>query len=95
MPRITYISRRLSGACGPEETILDAVRDLGYIIDHACGGNARCGTCCVRVLEGSAGLSPVSPKEAAMLEELGLEEPHRLSCQARIRGDVIVVSAGC
>jgi ferredoxin len=67
---------------------------MGYVIDHACGGNARCGTCCVRVVEGGNNLSPAGPDEAAMLRELGLAAPHRLSCQARVYGDVVVVAAG-
>ena len=95
VPRLTFVSRRLAGACEPGETILEGVRALGYVIDHACGGNARCGTCCVKVVEGAGNLSPVGADEAAMLAELGLGDPHRLSCQARVRGDVVVVSAGC
>jgi len=67
------------------------VRSLGYIIDHACGGNALCGTCCVRVLQGERNLSQVGREEAERLEELGLSPPHRLSCQARVHGDVVVV----
>lgn len=91
MPRISYPSRGIAGRCREGETILDAMRALGYVIDHACGGNARCGTCCVSVVEGATGLSPVEPEEASMLRELGLEPPHRLACQARIHGDVIVL----
>lgn len=94
MARVTFTSRGIDGSCSPGETILEAVRGLGYIIDHACGGNARCGTCCVRVLSGGENLSAVGGQEAAQLAELGLGEPHRLSCQARIRGGAVVVSAG-
>ncbi|HXI01969.1 MAG TPA: 2Fe-2S iron-sulfur cluster-binding protein [Candidatus Saccharimonadales bacterium] len=93
MPRVAYLSRGLSGRCIRGESVLEAVRSMGYVIDHACGGNARCGTCCVRVLEGELNLSPVGAEEAAMLRELGLGSPHRLSCQAKVLGDVVVVSA--
>jgi 2Fe-2S ferredoxin len=95
MPRIGFITKGLQGLCPEGVTILDAIRGLGYIIDHACGGNARCGTCCVRVLRGEESLSAVGPEEAAQLAELGVAAPHRLSCQARVKGDIIVVSAGC
>lgn len=95
MPRVTFTSRGIDGPCVPGDTILDAVRGLGYVIDHACGGNARCGTCCVRVLQGAENLSAVGSQEAAQLTELGLKEPYRLSCQARVRGDIVVVSAIC
>ena len=93
MPKVSYPARRLVGVRPAGETILEAVRALGYIIDHACGGNARCGTCCLRVVEGAGNLSPAGPEEAAMLRELGLSPPHRLSCQARIQGDIVVLPA--
>lgn len=91
MPRVSYPTRGIAGACAEGETILEAIRTLGYTLDHACGGNARCGTCCVRVVEGEASLSPAGPDEVAMLRELGLAAPHRLSCQAKILGDVVVL----
>lgn len=91
MPKVSYPTRGLRGSCPEGETILEAVRSLGYIIDHACGGNARCGTCCVRIAAGAAALSPVEADEERMLRELGLSPPHRLSCQARVHGDVIVL----
>lgn len=93
MPIVAYPSRRLRGRRPEGETILEAVRGLGWILDHACGGNARCGTCCVRVVEGLESLSPAEPLETEMLRELGLGPPHRLSCQARIHGDVVVQPA--
>ena len=91
MPKLSYPTRGISGTCPEGETILSALQALGYTVDHACGGNARCGTCCVRVVQGERSLSPVGPEEAAMLQELGLGAPHRLSCQARIHGDVVVL----
>lgn len=93
MPRVKYPSRRLAGVCAEGETILDAVRSLGYVMDHACGGNALCGTCCVRVVSGEAGLTPIEADERERLQELGLSGPHRLACQARIFGDIVVVPA--
>lgn len=94
MPKVTYASRRLAGTCPEGETILEAVRALGYIMDHACGGNALCGTCCVKVLEGEGSLSPIGGDEKERLAELGLSRPHRLACQARVFGDVVVIP-GC
>lgn len=88
---MSYPTRGITGTCAESETILEAMRSLGYTLDHACGGNARCGTCCVRVVEGETSLSPAGPDEAAMLRELGLAAPHRLSCQAKILGNVVVL----
>ena len=94
MPKVSYPSRGLEGPCLEGETILDAIRGLGYIMDHACGGNALCGTCCVRVVRGESSLSPVEHEESERLIELGLEGHHRLACRAKIHGDVVVLP-GC
>jgi 2Fe-2S ferredoxin len=94
VPKVSYPSRGLMGPCPEGETILEAVRALGYIMDHACGGNALCGTCCVKVLEGEASLSPIETDEKERLTELDLRRPHRLACQAKIYGDIVVLP-GC
>jgi len=94
LPKVSYPVGRISGVRPAGETILEAVRALGYIIDHACGGNARCGTCCIRVVEGEKNLSEAGPEEAAMLRERGVARPHRLSCQAKVLGDIVVLP-GC
>jgi ferredoxin len=90
---VIFPTRGIRGSCEEGATVLEAVRRLGYVLDHACGGNARCGTCCVEVVEGADRLSPADPDEVRLLGELGYGPPHRLSCQARIHGDVIVLPA--
>jgi len=94
VPVVSYPARGLRGTCPEGQTILEALWDLGYVIDHACGGNALCGTCCVNVVEGASHLSPLGSGEAEVLRELGVEPPHRLSCQARIHGEIVVLP-GC
>lgn len=57
----------------------------------ACGGNGLCATCHVIVLDGMENLSPPTAKEERTLNRLtGRCEGSRLSCQARINGDVTV-----
>ncbi|GIP38417.1 ferredoxin [Paenibacillus sp. J31TS4] len=66
-----------------------ALEDNGVDILHRCGGNARCTTCRVEVLEGDAG--PVGEAEAAILTTKGITEPNvRLSCQIRVHTDLTV-----
>jgi 2Fe-2S ferredoxin len=53
--------------------------------------SASCGTCHIEVLEGADCFEPPNADEAALLELLGGEGPHRLACQARVRaGDGLV-----
>ncbi|EQA38358.1 adenylate/guanylate cyclase catalytic domain protein [Leptospira inadai serovar Lyme str. 10] len=57
---------------------------------HACGGNARCSTCRVLVLEGADNLSARNEKESALAERKGFPENVRLACQSRVLGDIKV-----
>ena len=66
-----------------------AIEDAGIDILHRCGGNAKCTTCRVEVLEGEAGeMSEAERNRLAM--ETGLSENVRLSCQVRVGGDMKV-----
>ncbi len=85
--------------------VLQAARELGVDIDSICGGRARCGRCQVEAVEGSFAkenivsspdhLSEMSETEQFCLQRGRLDAGNRLSCQARILGDVRVdVPAG-
>ena len=66
-----------------------ALEDAGIDILHRCGGNARCTTCRVEILEGE-------PEEMRELErnrlavESELAPNVRLSCQIHVKNDLKV-----
>ena len=65
------------------------IEDAGIDILHRCGGNARCATCRVEVLEGNP--TPVTPWEEARLDQLSSRRPTtRLACQIRVEGPLMV-----
>ncbi|HYJ12972.1 MAG TPA: 2Fe-2S iron-sulfur cluster-binding protein [Thermomicrobiales bacterium] len=65
------------------------LEDAGVDILHRCGGNARCATCRVEVLDGDP--SPITPWEESRLAELRSRKPtSRLACQIRVVGDLEV-----
>ena len=85
--------------------VLQAARELGVDIDSICGGRARCGRCQVEAVAGSFAkenivsspdhLSEMGETEQNCLERGRLDPGNRLSCQAKIKGDVrIDVPAG-
>jgi uncharacterized 2Fe-2S/4Fe-4S cluster protein (DUF4445 family) len=85
--------------------VLQAARELGVDIDSICGGQARCSRCQVKPIEGifakegitsSANhLSDMSVDDQICQQEGLLKTGNRLSCQAKIFGDVkIAVPAG-
>jgi uncharacterized 2Fe-2S/4Fe-4S cluster protein (DUF4445 family) len=81
-------------------TLLSAARSLGVDIDSVCGGRALCTRCQVLIAEGefakhnvsSAGahLSGMSAPEQRLADRKLLAAGRRLSCQARVQGDVVV-----
>ena len=72
-------------------SLLEAADELGFSLNHDCGGNASCTTCRVDVIMGGENLSEIDFDEQDLLDREALTEPyHRLGCQARILGDVMV-----
>ena len=92
MARVTFIHPEgKSGEVAREVTLLEAAEALGFPLDHDCGGNASCSTCRVDVVCGGENLSEIDFEEQDLLDREALTESyHRLSCQARVLGDVIV-----
>lgn len=65
------------------------IEDSGVDILHRCGGQAKCTTCRVEVLEGDA--PPMGELEQQRLsQEAELPPNTRLSCQMRVDGDLTV-----
>jgi ferredoxin len=64
-----------------------AIEEAGIDILHRCGGNARCTTCRVEVLEGNAG--PMTEAEEARLKSVSNRlDTTRLSCQVQVSDDL-------
>jgi adenylate cyclase len=69
-----------------QETILQALLRHGIPHAHICGGNARCSTCRLLVVEGLEFCSPRSPKEQRIAERLHFPPTIRLACQTHAFG---------
>jgi uncharacterized 2Fe-2S/4Fe-4S cluster protein (DUF4445 family) len=80
--------------------LLQAARSLGVDVDSVCGGRAICGRCQVLVMEGdfpkhgvssrADHLSALSEVEQSFASRRPLPAGHRLSCSARIQGDLVI-----
>ena len=65
------------------------IEDAGIDILHRCGGNARCTTCRIEILEGDPG--PMGELERNRLAmEAELADNVRLSCQIHVNSDLKV-----
>ena len=87
MPRLVVQPLGLRVEADVGETVFEAARRAGVEIPGVCGGLGLCGKCVVRVLRGK--VSPPSRRELKLLGRR-VRAGFRLSCQARILGDVEV-----
>ncbi len=71
-------------------TILDVLVDADVPIVHECGGEARCSTCRVRVVEGFEAVGKRNRRERTMARRLDLPDEIRLACQTVAGADVTV-----
>jgi adenylate cyclase len=67
-----------------EQSILDASLSAGIPHFHACGGNAKCSTCRVLVMEGDDRLTPPNQKEKFLKSQMHFPPNVRLACQTHV-----------
>ena len=73
-------------------SICDTLLDAGIEIEHACEKSCACTTCHVIVREGYASLDDPEEKEEDLLDKAwGLEATSRLSCQAKVADEDLVI----
>ncbi len=76
----------------PGVTICDAAIEHGVHIEHACEKSCACTTCHVIIREGFDSLGDADELEEDMLDKAwGLEPESRLSCQALVGDQDLVV----
>jgi len=99
-PLIVFTPSGRRGRFPPGTPVLRAARELGVDIDSVCGGRGICGRCQVALSEGEFAkhgiasldehLSPFSEVEAAYARRKPLASGRRLSCAARMLGDLVI-----
>lgn len=73
-------------------TVCDALLKHGIHIEHACEKSCACTTCHVYIREGLESLNEAEELEDDMLDKAwGLEPDSRLSCQAVVDDENLVV----
>lgn len=93
MPTLTIIDtfgEKISGRVYQGLTICDAIKYVGNASQMNCGGNARCASCKIKVLEGFESLSPLNDEEINRLTQEDINSHYRLACQAILKGDIVI-----
>ena len=72
----------------PNATLLEAAIENRIPHMQECGGNGRCTTCRVKILEGLQNVAPRNELESRMAMLRGWEPSVRLACQSKVQGPV-------
>ncbi|GAA4352544.1 ISC system 2Fe-2S type ferredoxin [Kangiella taiwanensis] len=98
MPKVIFLPHEELCPEGAEveaekgQSVLDVALDNKIFIEHACEMSCACTTCHVVVREGFDSLEESDELEDDMLDKAwGLEPESRLSCQAIVEDDDLVV----
>jgi len=88
MPKIHYLTDGRTIDAGSDTTLLRASLAHGIAHTHVCGGNAKCSTCRVLVIEGLGHCCPRNEREARLALDRHFSADIRLACQTTVSGDV-------
>jgi adenylate cyclase len=77
----------------PKSTVLASMLKAKINHTHVCGGNARCSTCRIYIMDGLSNCQPRNEKEKQLAENLGFPQDIRLACQTRINGNIAIKRA--
>lgn len=92
LPHVEICPEGASLEAEPGESICEAALRNGVEIEHACEMSCACTTCHVVVREGFDSLEEADELEEDLLDKAwGLEPESRLSCQARVADEDLVV----
>jgi len=88
MPLINFLPDKKEVDTNKETTILQASLKAGIPHTNVCGGNSRCSTCRVMILEGIDCCTPRTEKEQIISDRLNFDPSIRLACQTKVSGNV-------
>ena len=90
MPKLTILPDNKTFNLEKGSSILQTALDNNIPHVNACGGEGKCTTCRLLVLEGVENCSDETEKEKSLKQKAHTTEEFRLSCQTTITGDVTV-----
>jgi len=90
MPKIDFLPDNKIYESEQGETILRTAARNGIPHVNACGGEGKCTTCRLLILEGIENCSPETETEVSLKSKVHTTEEFRLACQTTVTGDIVV-----
>jgi uncharacterized 2Fe-2S/4Fe-4S cluster protein (DUF4445 family) len=91
MPHVTFMPSGVRAEAADGESVFAIGKRAGVEIETACVGQASCGLCRIKVLEGESFLSDLTDADEKHLGNVYFLTRVRLSCQAFVNGGDVVV----
>jgi 2Fe-2S ferredoxin len=92
LPHAEYCPQGVTMQARSGDSICETLLEHGIAIEHACEMSCACTTCHVVVREGFSSLGEMDESEEDLLDRAwGLEPTSRLSCQAIVDGQDLVI----
>jgi len=70
--------------------LMHSLLESGRPVASSCGGDAVCGKCHIKIIEGASNLSPESDEEKDLKEINEIHKSERISCQTQVLGPITV-----
>ena len=86
--KIHLFKERKEIDCSENSSILEATLAASINHTHACGGQGKCSTCRVSIMEGIQNCGSRNAAEQKIADKLSLPPEIRLACQTKISGDI-------
>ena len=90
MPKIDFLPDNKIFDVEQGDTILQTAAKNGIPHVNACGGEGKCTTCRLLILEGIENCSPETEKEISLRSKAHTTDEFRLACQTTVSGNVVV-----
>ena len=90
MPTIRFLKNLPPIQAEAGEPLMQCLLRAGLPVASSCQGDGVCGKCRVQIVEGLANLSPVQALEEMLIERYKIPSSMRISCQAKVLGDITV-----
>ncbi len=88
VPTIKFLKNRAAIEVKNGTNLMQGLLDHGIPVASSCRGDAVCGKCWVKVLQGGANLSNVNGDEIRLQTINKLPPNARISCQVEVHGDI-------
>lgn len=91
MPILTRLRQAQNLQVPDGANLMTALQEAGVPVASSCGGEAVCGKCVLKVIQGNENLSKPTDDELFLLEKENLlGKDLRVSCQCQVHGDLTV-----